>query len=555
MKTDKQLDDVRLTGLTSAHKTGWVVAWALALMTALAMMSLLVLSALYLIKTAGLAAVMAFLPIWIGVLAVIRTVGRYGELVLSHRLIFRALKDLRVALFAKLSGAPLSKTLTSANLQLRFVKDIDVLNEFVLRFVTPILVAVLTSVFALVVLMCFVQENHHATFWLLLAAFMSIGFIMALVIWRNIDSAYDENQQISKRNTSLQHVMPALTQLIIWRKWSAVSQSVMDYDNLFQATYKTAMRSRHLALMVVQWVMAVLLLQLLVWHQNHPVFLLIAVFVLFALSDVLTAVIHEPLALGRALAARQRLNDMMNPAFDALHKDGLPDNFVLQAKQVSVRQPKAVFGASGIDFVLKKSTPLVITGVSGGGKSTLLGVLAGELAVSDGQLTLISGQKTDDWAAYTHSKQGDIGYLGQQVDIFDQSLQDNLRLGKPDATDDELLLVLKQVALDDWLAAQPLGLATKLGEYGQAISGGQARRIALGRLLLTPKKLLLLDEPFAGLDKVNRDLLWQQLKNRQKDGYLVVVSHHKDLDMNGCTVLDIGEPVAIHDKQMISCDK
>lgn len=551
MKADKKANEIQLMALTGNHRVGWFVAWSLALISAFAMILLLVLSALYLIKTAGVSVVLAFSPVWIGALAMIRTMSRYGELVVSHRLIFRALKDLRVSLFGKISQAPVSKKLSSANLQLRLVKDIDVLNEFVLRFVSPVLMAVLTSVFALLVLMYFVQAGYYATLLLLVAGLAIIGWIMSFVIWRNIARAYDENQQSTKRKTSLQDVMPALTQLVIWRKWSDVCQSVMTYDTLLYDTQKDAMRSRRFALMMIQWALGALVVALMILHQNNPVFVLIAVFVLFALGDTLTAVVHEPLALGRSLVARQYLNEMAGDVKHLAPTDGLPHDFVLTAEQLSVKQSKAVFGASNIHFTLKKSVPLVITGVSGGGKSTLLNVLAGELSATHGQLVLTSGHGATDWARYAHAKQADIGYLGQQVDIFDKSLKDNLRLGKPTATEDELLAVLKEVALEDWLNVQPLGLDTELGEYGQAVSGGQARRIALARLLLSPKKLLLLDEPFAGLDKTNRDKLWQQLRQRQKDAYLLIVSHHKDLDVNGCTVLDIGEPVVINDKQMI----
>ncbi len=549
MKADKKANEIQLMALTGNHRVGWLVAWSLALISAFAMILLLVLSALYLIKTAGVSVVLAFSPIWIGALAMIRTMSRYGELVVSHRLIFRALKDLRVSLFGKISQAPVSKKLSSANLQLRLVKDIDVLNEFVLRFVSPVLMAVLTSVFALLVLMYFVQAGYYATLLLLAAGLAIIGWIMSFVIWRNIARAYDENQQATKRKTSLQDVMPALTQLVIWRKWSNVCQSVMVYDTLLYDAQKAAMRSRRFALMMIQWVLGALVVALMILNQNNPVFVLIAVFVLFALGDTLTAVVHEPLALGRSLVARQYLNEMAGDVKHLAPTDGLPNDFVLTAEQLSVKQPKAVFGASNIHFILKKSVPLVITGVSGGGKSTLLNVLAGELPAARGQLVLTSAHGATDWARYAHVKQADIGYLGQQVDIFDKSLKDNLRLGKPTATEDELLAVLKEVALEDWLNVQPLGLDTELGEYGQAVSGGQARRIALARLLLSPKKLLLLDEPFAGLDKANRDKLWQQLRQRQKDAYLMIVSHHKDLDVNGCTVLDIGEPVVINDKQ------
>ena len=120
----------------------------------------------------------------------------------------------------------------------------------------------------------------------------------------------------------------------------------------------------------------------------------------------------------------------------------------------------------------------------------------------------------------------------------------NLRLGKPEATEAELLSALDKVGLLTWLQAQPQGLQTSLGEYGAAISGGQARRVALARLLLKPRRVLLLDEPFAGLDNETRERVWDSVREHQKQGLLVVVSHH-EWDMGQCDVLTLKENVFI----------
>ena len=131
-----------------------------------------------------------------------------------------------------------------------------------------------------------------------------------------------------------------------------------------------------------------------------------------------------------------------------------------------------------------------------------------------------------------------IGYLPQQLDIFDSSLASNLRLADPHATDEQLWQVLADVALADW-AKQQSGLETALGEYGAQISGGQARRIALARLLLAKRPILLLDEPFAGLDSASSYQVLAALQRRQAQGLLIIVSHHV-LDIPGAQRLHIG---------------
>ena len=116
--------------------------------------------------------------------------------------------------------------------------------------------------------------------------------------------------------------------------------------------------------------------------------------------------------------------------------------------------------------------------------------------------------------------------LAATIDIFDSSLASNLRLADPQATDEQLWKVLSDVALADW-AQQQNGLETALGEYGAQISGGQARRVALARLLLAQRPILLLDEPFAGLDSNSSYQVLDALRERQADGLLIIVSHHE----------------------------
>ena len=247
----------------------------------------------------------------------------------------------------------------------------------------------------------------------------------------------------------------------------------------------------------------------------------------------------EPLALGRSLVAKIRLNELLDVPSQtkpSINHQKITGDLKLVLQNVCAKQTKAVFGIEKINAVFDTQKPNLIMGASGAGKSTLLSVLAGELPPESGDIWLNDVNYLD-----VEFKQS-LGFLGQTVDIFDQTLADNLKLGKAFATDDELLCVLEQVDLLDWVKNQPKGLNTPLGEYGMAISGGQARRIALARLLLNPKKILLLDEPFAGLDDKTRQIVWQSLNTKQQKGeigILIIATHQVTEQMKNAQVLTI----------------
>jgi ATP-binding cassette subfamily C protein CydC len=123
-----------------------------------------------------------------------------------------------------------------------------------------------------------------------------------------------------------------------------------------------------------------------------------------------------------------------------------------------------------------------------------------------------------------------LGYLPQRPYLFGLSVAADLRLAKPAASDEELLQVLTLVGLDDWLARQSQGLLTVLGDYGVGLSGGELKRFALARLLLQKPAVLLLDEPFAGLQHQLAQQLLQRLAAFQQHGILIIASHQQQQD-------------------------
>ncbi|BAV11335.1 cysteine ABC transporter ATP-binding protein [Moraxella osloensis] len=550
----------RLTQLFSTQLDKWLIAALLGIMTALSVIGLLMTSGWF-ISAAAMAGMVALgshsfnylVPAAIiRVMAMVRTAGRYGEMMVSHHAVFGLLQRLRVRFFnqfARLPLANLSSTLQSTHAMHRLTHDIEVLNELPLRVVSPWLVATTASL--LVAILLYQYDVNPV----LITIFLIAGLMLpAMLTWRSIKHARAHQALAESRRVSLLNPLSALTHLLIWQRWQSELTAFNSLDTQHTHQQKRIQRAQSLVMLIMQWLIAAVLVGLLVGFYHTP--LIISVPMLLALSlgimgmtDLLAPLVTHSLALGNSLAAKHQLNELLNPSLQPSHYlnhdlTPLPIDvarlnapLTLTINQLAAKMPQAIVGFKAISLTATQGIPVLITGRSGAGKSTLLQVLAHELAPQQGSIEL-NGM---DWLALQNTP-ALTGYLGQQIDIFDQTLATNLRLGNTYASDEQLWQVLGKVGLKDWARSQPLQLQTPLGEYGQAISGGQARRIALARLLLSPKKILLLDEPFAGLDKKSREALWQMLVQHQQQGILIIVTHHLWQTDHPINIVQLPEP-------------
>ncbi|VXA97344.1 Transport ATP-binding protein CydC [Enhydrobacter sp. AX1] len=550
----------RLTQLFSTQLDKWLIAALLGIMTALSVIGLLMTSGWF-ISAAAMAGMVALgshsfnylVPAAIiRVMAMIRTAGRYGEMMVSHHAVFGLLQRLRVRFFtqfARLPLANLSSTLQSTHAMHRLTHDIEVLNELPLRVVSPWLVATTASL--LVATLLYQYEVNPV----LIATFLIAGLMLpALLTWRSIKHARAHQALAESRRVSLLNPLSALTHLLIWQRWQSELTAFNSLDTQHTHQQKRIQRAQSLVMLIMQWLIAAVLVGLLVGFYHTPLVIsvpmLLALFLgIMGMTDLLAPLVTHSLALGNSLAAKHQLNELLNPSLQPSHHLNhdlapLPIDvarlnapLTLTIHQLAGKMPQAIVGFKAISLTATQGIPVLITGRSGAGKSTLLQVLAHELAPQQGSIEL-NGM---DWLALQNTP-ALTGYLGQQIDIFDQTLATNLRLGNTYASDEQLWQVLGKVGLKDWARSQPLQLQTPLGEYGQAISGGQARRIALARLLLSPKKILLLDEPFAGLDKKSREALWQMLVKHQQQGILIIVTHHLWQTDHPINIVQLPEP-------------
>jgi ATP-binding cassette subfamily C protein len=165
-----------------------------------------------------------------------------------------------------------------------------------------------------------------------------------------------------------------------------------------------------------------------------------------------------------------------------------------------------------------------IVGQSGSGKSTLLKLFMRFWKVQEGTVA-ISGTPVEQ--INTANLRGMESFMTQETYLFHDSIKNNLKIAKQDATDEELTAACKKASVHDFIMSLPKGYDTPVGELGDTLSGGERQRLGLARGFLHQGDLLLLDEPTSNLDSLNEAVILKSLKEEQSGKTIVLVSHRQ----------------------------
>jgi ATP-binding cassette subfamily B protein len=199
---------------------------------------------------------------------------------------------------------------------------------------------------------------------------------------------------------------------------------------------------------------------------------------------------------------------------------------------------------SGVSFTLPHGQRTALVGPSGSGKSTMLNLIERFYDPSSGVIKLGS---VDIRELTREDLRSQIGYVEQDAPVLAGSLADNLRIAKPDATDDECRAVLKEVNLSGIVKRRRDGINAAVGEEGIMLSGGERQRLAIARALLAAPPILLLDESTSSLDGANEQMMREAIDRVSIDRTLLIIAHRLStvVDCDQIIVLENGKVVGI----------
>src|SRR5690349_17536433 len=468
-----------------------------------------------------------------------RGVSRYLERLASHDAAFRVLADVRVSIYRRLERlAPAGLAeFSSGDLLARLISDVDATQDLFIRGITPPLAAALAGAGAVVACLLILAPAGALLAAGLLAAGVGIPVLAAVAARGAARRLAPARGQLAATFSDL---LTGAAELHAYgaQETALVPVTAADTDMTRQADRNAAVSGLSAGLSsaiagLAVW--GVLLLGVAATGDGTLTRVPLAVLTLTALAsfEVVTALPAAAVQLGQARVSGRRIAavlDAPDPVREPAAPRPLPNGPVwvrLRGAQVRYR-PGDHPALDGIDLDLPPGRRVGLVGPNGAGKSTVASVLLRFVELTAGSATLNGHDLASYSADHVRTR---IGGCPQDPHIFDACLRENLRLARPDASDDQLADAAARAGLLDWIESLPRGWDTPAGARGTALSGGQRQRLALARALLAEPALLILDEPTAHLDPGARRALLSDVLAATAGRTMLLITHdHAGLD-------------------------
>ncbi len=468
----------------------------------------------------------------IAVLALFRGILRYAEQSCNHFIAFKILAVIRDKVFKslrKLAPAKL-ECKEKGNLISVITSDIELLEVFYAHTISPIAIAFIFCLF----MVMFIGNYHWILGFVALVAYLTIGVAVPVIISKKSKNYAGEFRKESGDLSS--YVLDGLRGLNETIQYGAgndrlneinkKTQKLSDKENdLKKITGKNIAITNTLILF---FDIAMLLVSTLLYIKSIIGFnaVLISTIALMSSFGPTVALANLGSTLQNTFASGNRVLDILEEKPKVNEIFGKPKMRLFNGAKVSnvtfSYQDENILNDFTVEFPKNKIVGIV--GKSGSGKSTLLKLLMNFWNVDKGYIeisnTLLKNINTED-LRNTES------YMTQETYLFHDSIANNLRISKQDATDEEMFTACKKASIHDFIINLPDGYDTNVGELGDALSGGERQRIGLAMAFLHNAPFVLLDEPTSNLDSLNEAIILKSLGEESDEKTVVLVSHRQ----------------------------
>ena len=530
-KRNKMMTLLKMLKLVKPLKWFMVLAISAGTLAFLAVESIPVLGAMAALKILGGDIKMSLRTIYIllMVFALSRAVLRFIEQRTNHYIAFTILAIVRDKVFqalrrlcpAKLAGRD------KGDLVALITADVELLEVFYAHTISPIFIALISET----IMVAFISSLNGTLGMIALLAFLAVGVLVPMIISK---LSGDNGERLRKKAGELSaYVLEnirGLNETIQYhyseerRKGMAdkTKELTLLKEKMSDLTgYNMAIANTVILIADVAMLMAGMSL----YRSGQVSFeeFMIAQVALMSSFGPVSALSALGSTLQNTVASCGRILDVLEEKEETeeiVGKEEISYDGV-QVKDLSFAyENEEVLKDISVD--LGKNEIVGILGKSGSGKSTLLRLLMRFWKVKKGEI-LLSGRCIEE--VNTKDLRRMQSFMSQETEFFKDSIRNNIRIAKLDASDDEIIEACKKASIHDFIMSLPEGYDSKVGELGDSFSGGEKQRIGLARVFLHDSDMILLDEPTSNLDSLNEAIILKSLKQSSKDKTIVLVSH------------------------------
>lgn len=473
---------------------------------------------------------------WIVVCAVLRGVLRYAEQASNHYIAFKLLARIRHQVFAALRRLAPAKLDGSrkGNLISIITSDIELLEVFYAHTISPIAIAVITSIFMVV----FLAMLHPVTGVIAACFYLLVGLVIPLVNGRRGGSKGQEyRDSFGELNTCVLDNLYGLEEIIQYGRQEERMEQMKNHTKHLESVNEQLKEQENgqrvvtdaviLAAGIVMAAAAAHLAQTGAMNSADAVVAVIAMMSSFGPTAALSALSNN---LHHTLASGNRVLDILAEkpvVYDVTEGSEICEGDIRCEKVCYTYDDPADIKKEVLrDFsaAFEKNRIHGILGKSGCGKSTLLKLLMRFYETDQGDI-LYGNENVNH--INTNVLRKNISYVTQETFLFHDTIENNIKVAKEIATREEVMEAARKASIHDFIMTLPQGYETKLSELGDSLSGGERQRIGIARAFLHDADILFLDEPTSNIDSLNEGMILKSLAQEKEDKTILLVSHRK----------------------------